>query len=305
MVNNDIQSLPSFLLPPKTFAESKLGSGLRENKGKIRFDLMEPFAIEQLAMVFTKGAEKYEDNNWLRGMKWSKMMASLERHYADFKKGKDFDFDADCKECKEGKCKNHTGLYHIAQVAWNALGILSYYKWFPQGDDRLHHILPKPKIGLDIDEVICNWVPAWCKLYNMKEPTAWYFDGNILDKFEKMREDGILDDFYANLEPRIDPSEIHFEPHCYVTSRPVDSLITIEWLRKNGFPMRPVYTVSAGESKVETIKQAGVDIFVDDRYDNYEELNRNGICCFLMDAAHNQRYSVGYRRIKSLKELQL
>ena len=43
--------------------------------------------------------------------------------------------------------------------------------------------------------------------------------------------------------------------------------------------------------------------FVDDKFENFVELNKNGICCFLMDAPHNQRYDVGHKRIKSLKEL--
>src|SRR6187399_1313572 len=58
--------------------------GLRHNKGKIRYDLLEPFAITELAKVFTKGAEKYADRNWEKGMKWSKMRASLGRHLAAY-----------------------------------------------------------------------------------------------------------------------------------------------------------------------------------------------------------------------------
>ena len=40
------------------------GEGLRYNQNKLRYDLLEPFAIEQLAKVFTKGAEKYAPHNW-------------------------------------------------------------------------------------------------------------------------------------------------------------------------------------------------------------------------------------------------
>lgn len=43
--------------------------GLRYNSGKTRYDLIEPFALEQLANVFTKGSEKYADHNWLKGLK--------------------------------------------------------------------------------------------------------------------------------------------------------------------------------------------------------------------------------------------
>lgn len=269
--------------------QEEIGVGLRYNEGKLRYDLFEPFAMEQLAQVFTRGAEKYEPNNWLRGMAWSKCMASLKRHIAAFEKGEDLD--------------SETGCMHMAHAAWNALALVSYSKRFPQGDDRLHNTLPKPKIGLDIDEVICNWVEAWIEYYGMEVPTSWFFDSHIMERFQAMRNQNTLDNFYLDLEPKCKPEDIPFEPHCYVTSRPVDTHVTEEWLRKHGFPMRPVITVPPGKSKIDVLKEAGVDIFVDDRYENFEELNRNGICCFLFDAPHNQRYSVGLKRIYSLKEL--
>ena len=70
-----------------------------------------------------------------------------------------------------------------------------------------------------------------------------------------------------------------------------------------GFPGRPVYSIPMGTSKVTIAKNAEVDVFVDDRYDNFVQLNQAGICCFLFDAPHNERYDVGYRRLHSLKEL--
>ena len=97
--------------------------------------------------------------------------------------------------------------------------------------------------------------------------------------------------------------DINFEPHCYITSRSIPKEWTEEWIDKNGFPTMPVYSVGFGESKVEVAKKSGIDIFVDDRYENFVELNNGGICTYLFDAPHNQRYDVGYKRIKSLKEL--
>lgn len=124
-----------------------------------------------------------------------------------------------------------------------------------------------------------------------------------MQRFEEMRSKGILDKFYLNLEPKIRGSEIPFEPVCYITSRPVATEITVEWLEKHGFPARPVYTVGMGESKIAVAKKAHVEFFVDDRYENFREFNENGICCYLFDAPHNHRYNVGFKRIKSLNEL--
>lgn len=297
--SNELLKLePNHLLAEKV--EKKQG-GLRFDKGKVRYDLLEPFAMEQLALVFTKGAMKYDANNWLKGMPWSKMRASLGRHLAAYDKNEDFDFDPTCVDCQNGTCVNHTGLYHIAQVAWNALGILSYYKHFPQGDDRYKK--PIRKIGLDIDEVICDWVNPWCVKFGLERPKTWFFQRDINEHFKTMEASGELSEFYLGLTPLMRPDEIPFEPHCYVTSRPVPTEVTERWLDKNGFPTRPVITVAPGQSKVNALKEAGVEIFVDDRYENFEDLNRNGILCYLWDSPHNQRYNVGFKRIKSLKDI--
>lgn len=263
--------------------------GLRFNEGKLRFDLTHPVANEGLARVLTIGANKYAERNWEKGMKWSKVVASLKRHLHAFESGEDFD--------------KESGELHVNHILCNAHFLSAYYKIAPQFDDRLHVITQKPKISLDVDEVIADWLNPWTKKFNLEVPTTWFFDYNIVDRFEELRQKGELDEFYLNLQPLIKPEDIPFEPHCYVTSRPVDTEVTMKWLEKHGFPLRPVKTVPPGTSKLEIIKESGTDIFVDDRYDTFEELNRNGICCFLFDQPHNRRYDVGYKRIYSLRQL--
>lgn len=260
--------------------------GKRFNEGKTRHDLVPAFAQEQYAKVLTRGAEKYGDRNWEKGMPWSKVIASLKRHVLAIELGEDYD--------------SESGLLHSAHVMCNAAFLTEYYKICPQGDDRFHSYLNTKKIGLDIDEVIAAWTPAWCKRWGIKEPTSWYFDPKIIERFESMED---LEDFYLSLEPLIQPSDIPFEPHCYVTSRPVKSDVTEAWLLKHGFPIRPVFTVYLGKSKVKVIQESGCDIFVDDRFENFVEINKAGVCCYLYDAPHNQRYDVGHKRIYSLKEL--
>jgi len=56
-------------------------------------------------------------------------------------------------------------------------------------------------------------------------------------------------------------------------------------------------------SKVDALLKNNVDVFIDDRFENFTEINNAGISCFLFDGSHNQRYDVGHKRIKSLKEL--
>jgi hypothetical protein len=285
-----------------------IGQGSRLNKGKVRFELLEPYAQLQKAQIFTKGAMKYAPNNWLQGMDWSKCYASALRHAAAWARGEDHDIDPNCPECKKSQesgswtCSNHTGELHSALAAWNWDAITSYYKYYPQGDDRLHVIIPKPKIALDIDEVCCVWVDEWCKLYNIDIPSTWNFQWTIQDNFKKMREEGTLDTFYLNLPPKIKAEEIPFEPVAYISHRPVEPEITKAWLEKHGFPLKPVYHVKDRIDKVKIAKELEIDIFIDDSYETFKAMNEAGVCCFLMDAKHNRRYDVGARRIKSLKD---
>lgn len=162
------------------------------------------------------------------------------------------------------------------------------------------------KIGLDIDEVLAGWVEAWMERYDIKEvPKSWKFDPLIMERFNAMRECGELDEFYLNVKSLIDPAELSFEPHCYITSRPVDNEISVEWLRRNGFPSKNVFTVPLKSSKVDAAKEAGVEIFVDDAYHNFLELNENGIKTYLFTREHNRSFDVGELRLNSLKDIPL
>jgi 5'(3')-deoxyribonucleotidase len=261
--------------------------GKRFNEGKPRTDLLPVFAMEQMIKVLTIGAEKYGDDNWRNGMSWTKSpLASLLRHIFAFINGEDLD--------------SETRLLHMAHAMCNCAFIVEYYRIFPQGDDRKHRYLKPVRIGLDIDEVLANWVGHWVKHFNIPIPTSWYFDRTIEAKFIQMRDNK---EFWMTIPPICKPSDLHFEPVCYVTSRPIPTEWTEAWLDANGFPAAPVVTVPVGASKVEAIQKFELDIFVDDRFENFRELNNAGICCFLMDANHNQRYDVGHKRIYSLRDL--
>lgn len=261
--------------------------GLRYNEGKLRYDLLHPVAQEGVVKVLTKGAIKYAPKNWEKGMSWTSVIASLKRHLAEIEKGIDIDPES--------------LLLHIDHVQCNAHFLSAYYKIAPEFDDRAHGYLQRKKIGLDIDDVICDWVVPWCEKHGHDIPKNWNFSYKNYDRFKALGPD--LDEFYMNLPRKMEPEDIPFEPHCYITSRSVPVELTKAWIEKNGFPTVPVYSVGFGESKVEVAKTSGIDIFVDDRYENFVELNNAGICTYLLTRPHNIRYDVGYKRINNLKEL--
>lgn len=260
----------------------------RFNEGKLRYDLVHPIAQEGLVKVLTKGAEKYAPRNWEKGMEWSKIVASLKRHLAAIERGEDYD--------------SETGLLHADHLQCNAHFLSAYYSIYPQGDDRNHSYLQHPKIGLDIDEVLCGWTYGWIQKFGYNIPQSWHFSYTNKEHFQSFSEEE-LNNFYLSLPAIIKPGEIPFEPHCYITSRSVPVELTKKWIQRNGFSTVPVYSVGFNQNKIEVARESGIEIFVDDKFENFVELNNAGICTYLLSTPHNTRYNVGHKRINSLKEL--
>lgn len=161
------------------------------------------------------------------------------------------------------------------------------------------------KIGLDIDGVIANFQLAWHELHPEipAEPDMYDSDKNFIRRFNDMRKAGTLNDFYLSIKPLLKPEDVPFEPYCYVTARPVETWVTEQWLDKFGFPDKKVITVPTSTSKVNAMKEAGVEIFIDDHYGNFTELNNAGIVTYLYTAPWNRCFDVGHMRLNTLAEL--
>lgn len=260
------------------------GGGLRKNEGKLRYDLFHPFAEEQKAIVLTKGAEKYAIRNWERGMAWSKVIASLKRHLHAVEAGEDYD--------------SESGALHSAHIAVNADFLTAYYKIFPQGDDRPKRKIPR--IGLDIDGVIADFSTAFCEHCGLDPQNVkhWWWTYEWRNRKHELIDNTA---FWLGIKPLMSGDSLPFEPACYCTYRAIDTKVTEYWIEKNGFPCVPVITVNG--SKIEKLKEQKLDVFVDDNYDNFIELNDAGICTYLYDRPHNTKYNVGYKRIHNLEEL--
>lgn len=93
------------------------GGGRRDNTGKLRVDLVPADVIEALAEVLgfacTQRVPPYPPRNWERGMKWSNVVASLERHLLDVKLGRRLD-------------PSGTGLRSTALLLCNAVFLAAY-----------------------------------------------------------------------------------------------------------------------------------------------------------------------------------
>lgn len=103
-----------------------LATGGEKGRKPARFELIPPRALEQVAVVYGVGADKYEDRNWERGVDWSLMFGAMMRHMWLWWAGETDDVES--------------GLNHLAHAAFHVLGLMQLTETHPGLDDR-------PKLG--------------------------------------------------------------------------------------------------------------------------------------------------------------
>ncbi len=97
-------------------------SANKNDHDKPRLDLLSRTALEELGRVLGHGADKYGDNNWRKGMKWSRLYAASLRHLLASMDGETLDPE--------------TGLAHTAHVMANMMFLVEYQKRGLGDDDR-------------------------------------------------------------------------------------------------------------------------------------------------------------------------
>jgi len=74
---------------------------------KPRFDLIPPHALKRLADVYARGAIKYDEWNWFKGIPIQRCLASAMRHVEAFRRG---EVDED----------------HLSQAVFNLMAIIEF-----------------------------------------------------------------------------------------------------------------------------------------------------------------------------------
>lgn len=94
----------------------------KNDNDKLRYDLIPPYALEEVVKVFGIGAKKYGDHNYRKGLGWSRIYAAMMRHLEAWRRGEDDD--------------PVDGQKHLASVAWGAMALLEYSHIAKELDDR-------------------------------------------------------------------------------------------------------------------------------------------------------------------------
>lgn len=250
----------------------------KQPQQKLRFDLLPAQGTKEACKVLTSKLNKYEKNEWTKGLKWTDVLSSLKNHLLAFETGDDF---------------NEDGNLNIAEVAADALILAEYYSSFPQGDDRIIGTNAKPVVCCDLDDCVFDFIGAYEDRFG-KTADYWSGDYAMPDRLKELQEDK---DFWVNMPLKNRPN---FEINYYVTARSIPIEWTREAIAKNNLPMAPIFTLPWNASKIDKLKELGCDIMIDDKYQTYKECQAAGIFCYLMDTPSNQYYNVGHRRIYDL-----
>ena len=96
----------------KTF---KSGATRSEDAESERFDLISPFALQRIAVIFAEGANSHGENNWELGVPIDVTLNHLERHLQMWK-----------AEKKSGEKIGEPSEDHLAKVAWGIMAIMHY-----------------------------------------------------------------------------------------------------------------------------------------------------------------------------------
>ena len=100
--------------------------GSKNDAGKLRYDLIPPAPLAELAYVYTIGADKYNDWNWLKGFDWNRLYASAQRHLQAWWMGTDRDPD--------------DGQHPLSSVAWCMFALMEFQRLGIGNDNRPHNL---------------------------------------------------------------------------------------------------------------------------------------------------------------------
>ena len=87
-----------------------------------RFELLPHAELWEVAELYGKGAEKYDDHNWTKGYDWSLSYGAMQRHANLFWQGEYMD--------EENQAP------HLASVVFHAFALMYFFKHHKELDDR-------------------------------------------------------------------------------------------------------------------------------------------------------------------------
>lgn len=143
------------------------------------------------------------------------------------------------------------------------------------------------RIALDLDDTLFDWRAAHeryfcCKLRKMK-------DSDITNQVNSLKNNR---NFWENLELLEKPD---FIPELYATKRVNALEFTINCIRKNNLPIRPIIQFyNQSDNKADRLRGL-VDVLVDDSWFNVKQALEAGFPALLITRPHNKWIKTPFR----------
>jgi hypothetical protein len=103
---------PVTLPPGEVLVKDPKTGAMKGDGTKLRYDLFPPRALADITNILTYGGNKYGDNNWRKGLDWSRVFSASMRHLWAWWGGEDRDPE--------------TGYSHLAHAACNLVFLIEY-----------------------------------------------------------------------------------------------------------------------------------------------------------------------------------
>lgn len=177
--------------------------------------------------------------------------------------------------------------------------------------------MAKPRLGVDIDGVICCLLPRL--LEKLKEDYNIHIEEKEINQFDLSEQFGFsqsaiaeilqVSSFYKEL-PTVSGASFGLTSLqkrfdiIYITARnDVHAFVTKQWIYRNGFPLGDVFC--SARDKGSFAKKLGINLFIDDRYKNVIELSEECYKVYLYDRSYNSGRNLPRNicRVKDWNEL--
>jgi uncharacterized HAD superfamily protein len=145
--------------------------------------------------------------------------------------------------------------------------------------------MDKPRIGVDIDGTICDWVVVAVNIIAMEadiliDQIYDYLRQGVPDWLEIYFKDAASREGPYKICPAYSDARVYLNmldrlgyPISYITHRAEEMrYVTESWLDKSGFPRYLDVYYTDGKSKVDYARELELDFFVEDRLSVAEEL---------------------------------
>lgn len=154
-----------------------------------------------------------------------------------------------------------------------------------------------PSIHLDLDGVIFDYNQHFLDYlgFEDKTPAQSWHDPRFVDNFHKIANDT---NFWSTIPSIVSQEEVDLinkYVRGFITARTVPSEVSAAALKSIGIDVdsKTAITVGYEKTKIDCIKELGVEMFLDDAVHNYEEINSNTNClCYIKTRSHNESYFI-------------